>query len=308
MRNVMVDGADGPLGNRLAEFLARRPEVKRLVGVEPDSSSDWSPDIEMTACEPDHRRQLEFMQEYEIDTVIQCGVAPDRSGAPQQAEMADVIGTMRLGAAIGHAESPVRCWVVLSSSSVYPVNSNRPLLNREGSKAPTDVDVLSTSLLEAEKYAGDVARRAPHLNVAILRLQELIGLDVRGALSAHFDQTLVPSVIGHDPVIQFLHIEDAVAAISFAANLELAGIYNVASRGEIRFSDFLANTKRQGFWLPPIGAGALAPFAAMLGLPHIPDGLLDRLRFGHAIDTGKIEAAGFNASADQLDCAAVLQR
>jgi len=308
MKNVMLDGAASPLGNRLAEFLADRPEVKRLVGIEAELSSDGSPEIETTAYEPDHRRQLEFMREYEIDTVIQCGVAPDRSGGPMKSEMADVIGTMRLGAAIGHADSPVRSWIVLSSSSVYPVNSNRPLLNHEGSKTLADEDVLSTSLLEAEEYAADVARRAPHLNIAILRLQELIGLDVRGALSSLFDQTLVPSVIGHDPVIQFLHIEDAVAAVSYAANLELAGIYNVASRGVIRFDEFLASTRRQSFWLPPIEAGPLAPFAAMLGLPHIPDGLLDRLRFGHAIDTGKIEAAGFKASADQLDCAAVLRR
>ena len=126
-------------------------------------------------------------------------------------------------------------------------------------------------------------------------------------LSAYFDQRVIPGVFGHDPVIQFLHLEDAVAAVSFAAELELAGIYNVASRGFIRFSEFVESLERSGIGLPPIAAGPFTPLAARLGLPHISEGMLDRLRFGHAIDTAKLEAAGFKASADQLDCAAVLR-
>jgi UDP-glucose 4-epimerase len=114
-------------------------------------------------------------------------------------------------------------------------------------------------------------------------------------------------VIGHDPVLQFLHIEDAVAAVCFAAELELAGVYNVASRGLIRLNEFVEALDRASIWLPPFEMGPLTSIAARLGLPHIAEGMHDRLRFGHAIDTGKIEAAGFKPSADQLDCAALLQ-
>lgn len=308
MKNVMIDGLPSPLADQLVESLSELPEIERLVGVEPALSSNWSQKIELIAVEPDHRLRLECLRDYEIDTVIQCGLAQDRTGACCKPAAADVIGTMRLGAAIGHPKSPVRSWVVVSSSAVYPVNSTRPLLNRESSKTVADEVVSDTSIVEAEEYASAVARRVPHLNVAILRLQELIGKTVRGSLSAHFDLAVVPAVIGHDPVLQFLHIEDAVAAVCFAARVELAGIYNVASRGVIRFSDFICGINRQTIWLPPIEAGALAPIAESIGLPHIANGLLDRLRFGHAIDTQKLESAGFKPSADQLDCAAVLRR
>ena len=308
MKNVLIDGVSSPLANRLAELLSHRPEIERLVGVEPAMNSNWPQEIELVAFESDHRRQLKHLRDYEIDTVIQCNLAPDRTGACCKPSAADVIGTMRLGAAVGHAKSPVRSWVVLSSSAVYPVNSTRPLLNHEASKTVADEVASDTSIAEAEEYASAVARRVPHLNVAILRLQELIGKDVRGPLSAHFDLELVPAVIGHDPVLQFLHIGDAVDAVSFAADRELAGIYNVASRGVIRFSDFLCSIHRKSIWLPPIEAGPLAPIAESLGLPHIANGLLARLRFGHAIDTHKLESAGFKPSADQLDCAAVLRR
>jgi UDP-glucose 4-epimerase len=162
--------------------------------------------------------------------------------------------------------------------------------------------------VEAEEYAADVARRSPHLNVAILRLQEIIGKGVRGPLASHFNQRIVPNVLGHDPLLQFLHSEDAIDATVCAADLELAGIYNVASGGVIRFTRFLSHLEKQSIPFLPVETGALSSIAASLGLPSLPDHLLPRLRFGHAIDTSKIEAAGFKPKADQLDCASALQR
>ena len=307
MKNVLIDGATSPLGARLAETLSHRPDIRRLVGVEPEMSSSWSPYVELIDFEPDHRMQFQMLQDFGIDTVIQCGLAPDRTGDRTSAIAASVIETMRLGAAIGHAGSPVRCWVVLSSSSVYPVDSKRPLLNTEDSATVAEDDLINASLVEAEEYAADVARRSPHLNVAILRLQEIIGKGVSGPLASHFDQRVVPTVLGHDPLLQFLHIEDAIDAVECAADLELAGIYNVASNGVIRLGDFVSCLEKQTIPFLPIETGVLSSLSATLGLPSLPDGLLPRLRFGHAIDTHKIEAAGFKPKADQLDCAAALK-
>jgi UDP-glucose 4-epimerase len=307
VKNVLIEGATSPLGARIAESLSRRSEVARIVGAEPSLSSSWHSDIELISLEPDHREQLELMREYEIDTVILCSLAPDRMGDLKTANRADVIGTMRIGAAIGHRGCPVRSWVVLSSSAAYPVDEERPLLNRENSRTVGPDDEANGALLEAEEYATAVAERAPHLNVAILRLQELIGDDVRGPLARHFAQNPVPNVIGHDALIQFLHVEDAVAAVTFAAKLELAGLYNVASRGSIRESEFLAAARRTSLPSLPLGAGMFAPLARSFRVPHIADEILPTLRFGHAIDTAKIERAGFKPLADQLDCAALLR-
>ncbi|MFT5443129.1 MAG: UDP-glucose 4-epimerase [Myxococcota bacterium] len=306
MKNVMIDGASSPLAAKLAEALSHRTEVQRLVGVEPEVSAHWSPDVELIDCEVDHRLQLQYLQDYEIDTVIQCGFSHGRTGAAGEGPGADVIETMRLSAAIGHAGSPVRSWVVLSSSDVYPVDSKRPLLDDERSPTDSVEGSLGASIIEAEEYVVDVARRSPHVNVAILRLQELVGKGVRGPLAAHFDQSIVPHVLGHDPLLQFLHLEDAIQAIAFAADLELAGIYNVASREAIRFEELIRFLGKSSVPLLPIESGALASIASRLGLPNLRDELLAKLRFGHVIDTCKIEAAGFKASADQFDCATAM--
>ena len=72
MKNVWIEGAVTPFGERLAHAVVKVAGVERVVGVEPEARPDWDPRIEWLHVEPDHRGQLELMREYAIDTVIQC--------------------------------------------------------------------------------------------------------------------------------------------------------------------------------------------------------------------------------------------
>ncbi len=304
MKNVWIEGATTPLGRLLAEAFARAPDVERVVGIEPEMGSEWHPHIEWLPVELDHRAQLSAMRGYDIDTVIQCSLAPDRMG--NGAGPADVIATMRLGAAIAHEGSPVRAWVLLSSSGVYPVHAGRPLLNRESHATlpPDDPDL--GALLEAEDYAIDVAEHTPHLNVAILRLQEIVGDEIGGPLARHYRQAVVPTPIGHDPVLQFLHVDDAIEVTLFAAERELAGCYNVASSGLMRESEYLEVSGATAIPSLAVSAGFLGGLATRLGVPHIEETNLGTLQYGHAVDISKLEATGFKPGADQHDCAEAL--
>lgn len=307
MRNVLVNGASSPLGHRLLAMLREHPEVERVVGVEPRSTPNWIEGVELVAFEPDHRGLVDLLCELRTDTVIHCGLAPDRGGDCLEPAGANVIDTMRLGAAVGHPDVAVRGWVIASSSAVYPIRSSAPLLNREDTAPHAAEENPGASFLEAEEYARDVAARAPHLNVAILRLQELAGPGAQGPLANTLAQRLVPRLLGFDPPVQFLHLEDAARGLCFAADIELAGVYNLASEGMLRWRQVLQAVEQRGVPILPFEAGVLAPVARALGLPHVPPGLLDLLRFGHALDTGKIAAAGFKPECDQLACLRALR-
>ena len=307
MRNVLVTGATTPLGHRLLEHLRGRDGVERIVGVEPAASCDWIEGVELVAFSADHRELVEFLNEHQIDTVIHCGLAPDRSGGHAEPREARVIDTMRLGAAVGSGDVPVRAWVVASSSSVYPVASQAPLLHREDGAVETAEGTLGASVVEAEDYARNVAERSPHLNVSILRLQHLVGDGIRSPISSLLQQPVLPSVIGFDATVQLLAVEDAVSALAFAGELELAGIYNVASVGIVRFSEAVRALGRRALPVLPFEAGPLTGLARRLGVPHVPEGVLGLLRFGHALETAKIAAAGFDPEYDQAACLEVLR-
>jgi UDP-glucose 4-epimerase len=308
MRSVLVTGASAPLGRKLVEHLRGHERVESVVGVEPAASSEWIEGVELVSFNADHRALVEFLNERRIDTIIHCGLAPDRSGAKVEPGNARVIDTMRLGAAIASPGVPVRAWVVASSSSVYPASSDAPLLQREDGAVDTREGTLGASILEAEDYARDIAERTPHLNVAILRLQQLVGDGVRSPISAVLRQPVMPAVIGFDASMQFLAVEDAIRALTFAADFELAGVYNVASVGTVRFSDVVRGLERRSLPVLPVEMGPLGFLARTFGLPHVPEGMLAMLRFGHALDTSKLSAAGFEPEHDQAACLAALRR
>ena len=307
MRNVLVTGAATPLGHRLLEHLRGRDGMERIVGIEPATSSDCIDGVELVAFSADHSELVEVLKENQIDTVIHCGLAPDRSGGHAEPQEAQVIDTMRLGAAVGSGNVSVRAWVVASSSAVYPVTSQAPLLHREDGEVDTAEGTLGASVVEAEDYVRDVAVRTPHLNVAILRLQQLVGDGILSPISSLLRQPVLPSVIGFDATLQLLAVEDAVSALAFAGEIELAGVYNVASMGIVRFSEAVRALERRALPVLPLEAGPLAGLARRLGVPHVPEGMLGLLRFGHALDTAKISAAGFDPEYDQDACLEALR-
>lgn len=303
MKNVLVNGATSVLGRALLRQLRAREDVEHLFGFEHELSSDWLDGAELLPFPDDHRGLVALLAEYSIDTVMHCDLAPDRSGSQFAPSEARVIDTMRLGAGIASADGPVRAWVIASSSSVYPANSQAPRLQREASDLEAGEGTPAASILEAEEYARDVAARCPHLNVAILRLQHLVGTGVRGPLAALLRQPIIPKVIGYDPSIQMLAIEDAVSALVFAAELELAGVYNVASAGTIRASELAGRLGKPSLPVLPFEAGsALGGLARGFGVPYVPEGTLDILCFGHALDTDKLAIAGFEPRFDQIAC------
>lgn len=289
MRHVLVTGPESPLVRRTADRLRGSA---RFVDVHDPSIRSGSQDESLT----------QLLRANDVDTVVHCALAPDRCGATAAPTAADVIGTMTLCAALSDHTLPVRSLVLASSSAVYPVKSYKPLLYREDSEADPDQNEASASILEAEAYARDLAVSAPHLNVGILRLGEIAGAGVHGPLSSVLSKGMIPAPIGFDPQVQLLHIDDAVAALAFAAELELAGTYNVGSTGVIRWSDAARILRKRVVPVLPVEAGPLQPLLEGLGVPHVPNGLLSLLRFGLALDVSKLEAAGFTPSFDQAAC------
>lgn len=301
MRRIVVTGARSPLGQRVLDALRASLFVEHVRGVVARASQERGA-LDFVTYVPDHRPFAEYLEKNQIDTVIQCDLVADRNGSDDKTREADVIAAMCLGAAIAREKSSVRNWILVSSSSIYPVGSYSALMQSEREIQPPPEDPLAVSIAEAEDYARDVARRMPNLNVAILRLQHLVGGGARGPVAKLLAANLVPTPIGFDPPIQLLHLEDAASAITFAARLELAGLYNVASAGLIHWHDAVRATGHGTFPVLPVSAAMLEPMLKRLGIPFAPAELLDLLRYGHVVDTAKIEGAGWRPEYDQKKC------
>ncbi len=306
MRHVLVTGAMTPLGRGLVARLREDPEIEKVIGVEPRSSSAWIDGAELVAFEPDDRELARFIDEQKIDSVVHCAMTPSRSGSAEMRGPADVISTMRLCAAVSNPRGPVRSLVLISSSEVFVADAHAPLFSAETDPVSLGDEEPAASLIEAEEYARDVAGSCAHLNVAILRFAEMVGGGMAGALSASVAGPLVPAPIGFDAPVQWLHGDDAIAAVLFAARTELAGVYNVASRDIVRWSDVLATVRHFAVPVLPFELGPLIPLLEAVGFPHVREGAGPQMRYGSALDTEKLARAGFRPRFDQRDCLAAL--
>ena len=308
MKRVAVVDGRCALARELVRVLERDPGIESVRGVETGPArgaardGDDGPAPDRVPLVPDHRAFAEYLAKERIDTVVQCDLAPDRAGSGSVTTEADVIATMCLGAAIGAESSPVRSWVLLSSSAVYPVDSFAPVFQDEQTVLRPESAGVAASILEAEDYARDLAKRLPYVNVSILRLQQLAGRAVRGPLARVLAQSPAPAPIGFDPAIQLLHLEDAVSAAAFAIARELAGVYNVASAGSIRWHAAVAATGNGALPVLPIGFSPIESLLSRLNVPVVPAELVPILRYGHVIDAGKLERFGWRPRADQAAC------
>jgi UDP-glucose 4-epimerase len=305
---MVVLGGGTPLGRRVVDSLRQKANVDWAIGIEHQPFEDpaMNDGLEFLSWAPDHRPFAEYLLKEEIDTVIDCGLVADRGGAVTQPSGADVISAMYVGAAIADERSSVRSWVLASSSAFYPSESYMPLLQREGHANHPRANDRGASIAEAEDYARSLAKRLPHVNVAIMRLQELAGGDCRGPLATLLARPLVPRILGFDPAVQLLHVDDAVGALAWAAGVELAGLYNVASAGMLRWSEAVAATGHRSIPILPVSVSLFEPLLERLEIPFVPASMFELLRYGQAIDIEKIAHAGWAPENDQRECLAAL--
>jgi UDP-glucose 4-epimerase len=285
---VLVTAPDNPLGERVTARLARSPGVELV-----ERLDTW-----------EHRPLVDLLAARRIDTVIHLGLlgpsrhagqtapaAPARRGptpasGPIDGTDARVIRTMRLAAAVGRRDGPVRTLVVASSASVYPISSRAPLWHREHEVLRPGPDSEAAALVEAEDYVRDVASANPHIAVAILRFADLVGPAANSPLASLLGLPFVPVAAGFDPAVQFLHVDDAADAVRHAAGLELSGLYNVAAEGTIRWRGAIGIAGRRPWPVPPVLLGPLSPV----------------LSFGRCIDARRLAGTGFTSAFGVRQC------
>lgn len=287
-RRVLITGVSRFWGCQLAKRLERDPSVERLVAI--DAAP---PPIELSRTDfvqADIRHSLigKLLHAIDIDTVVHAGliVDPRRAGARHVHET-NVIGTMNLIAACSARDAPVRKLVVKSSTAIYGAEAEDPSLWSEDMvrRAPAR-DSFTRDLDEVEGYARDFSLRKPDAVTTVLRFANVLGPSHGTPFSRLFDLPAVPTVIGFDPRLQFLHESDAVATLEHAVLNDRPGTFNVAGEGVVILSQAIAMMgKRNVPVLPFVGGGgvmSLVNRAAPLGFPAH---LTRLLQFGRVVDT-----------------------
>ncbi|MGB3437450.1 MAG: NAD-dependent epimerase/dehydratase family protein [Actinophytocola sp.] len=277
-RIVLVTGVADQLGGRLAARLADDPEIERVLGVDTAPSSvPRSTRVEFVRADIRDPRIAKVLTSARVDTVVHAAPRPG-PGAKER----NVIGTMQLLAACQRAET-VRKLVVKSTAEVYGGGADAPAVFTEQDAA------AKGDAAEIEGYALGLARRRPEVVLTIMRLAEIIGPHVDNALTRYFSLPVVPTVLGFDARVQFLHIDDALAVLERATTHDLPGVFNVGGDGVLMLSQAI---RRAGRIPLPMPKAAIGPATRLTGGGvELSPSLSRLLSYGRVIDTTRLKTA-----------------
>ncbi len=293
---ILITGVSSFWGGRLAQAIEKDRSVEAIIGV-----STEDPTCELTRTEfvrvgLQHALLRRIVQAAEIDTVIDTRLVIDSLMAPARvAHENNVIGTMNILAACGGPDSPVRKVVLKSSAHYYGCEQDDPAFFTEAMRRPHPPRTrLESDIVEAEKAVDGFARRNPAVTVTVLRFCNALGPDLRTTHTELLALPVVPCILGFDPRYQFIHEEDLVGVLRFAAEHDLPGIYNAAGDGVLALSEVASLLgKPPAPILPPWGSSLAAIALRPLGI-RVPDEVRNQLRYGRGLDNRKLKAAGYS--------------
>jgi UDP-glucose 4-epimerase len=289
-QRVLITGISGELAGRLARRLEQDPGVDYVVGV---GLQEPSLDLERTEyVRADIRNPLtvKVLQTTEVDTVVHLHILATPAGVGGRLQMKEinVIGTMQLLGACQRAERVAKV-VMKSTTAVYGAGPRDPALFTEDQAARSEPrHGYIKDAVEIEGYARSFARRRPDVGLTLLRFANFMGPTIDTPFTRYFSFPVIPTPMGYDPRLQFLHEDDAVEALYRAVREDHPGVYNVAADGVALLSQAIRLLGRASV---PVILPLVAPLASLvrrLGVVDFPTDQLRFLLYGRVADITKL--------------------
>ena len=290
---VLVTGVSRDLGRRFARALAADPGVARVVGVDAVPPRGDIGDVSFIRADIRNPVIAKVIVKEDVDTVVHMAVlaTPHDAGGRATMKEINVIGTMQLLAACQKAET-VRHLIVKSTSTVYGASSRDPAMFTEDMGPRRSArSGYAKDVAEIEGYVRGFARRRPDVRVTTLRMANVIGPEVGSPLTTYFRLPVIPTVLGHDARLQFLHDHDMMRVLRHATLDDTAGTYNVAGDGILMLSQAVRRLQRPGLPLPTFTMGNIGSALRSARLADFSPEQTAFLTFGRGVDTTRMRTS-----------------
>ncbi len=290
-RVVLVTGVSRYLGARMARLLTADPQVDRVIGVDVVAPEADLGDVEFVRMDIRNPRISAVITSAVVDSVVHMGViaTPRQAGGRTPMKEINVIGTMQLLAACQKATS-VSKFVVKSSAAVYGAGAGDPALLTEAME-PTSLPTSgwAKDSVEVESYVRGLARRRPDITVTTLRFASFLGPTANTPMAQYFSLPTIPTVLGYDPRLQFVHEDDGLEVIRRATVEDHPGTYNVAGDGVLVLSQAVRRAGRVAVPVPPPLVGVVGHWVRRGGFADFSPEQVRLLTHGRAVDTTRLK-------------------
>jgi len=269
-RRVLLTGTSGFLGSQLLRRMRSDPRCDRLVAIDLQRPPFKHPKVIFHKVDLTYPRAdemlIEILEEEKPDTVIHTGFYQRPIEDTTYAHEVNSVGTMHILSAC--SESPVRKIVVGSRTMVYGAQYDNPhYMSEDHTPRPQMEYEFQRDKVEVERQLLRFWKDHPETLVTVLRHCSIIGPTVDNCWTHYLSMPVCPTILGYNPLIQFISEDDVIDAFNLAVDEDFPGVFNIVGRRAIPLSIILklANKPRlplispvaenlfRGLWITSVG-------------------------------------------------------
>ena len=290
MEKVLITGISGGQGRLITRRLRENYEV---CGVD-RSSWDGAPRGVSIHTVDIRKKKFEDVIRTEMPTVIvHLGFVRHFRTSERERYDVNVRGTKQLlDHCVNHG---VQALVLVSSSYVYGAFPENPYYMDEDSPLAASRSYPEIrDLVEVDTLASAFLWRYPHIRTCVLRPVNVLGYYVHSMIGQYLRERRVPTVLGFDPMMQFIHEEDLSEAVALALERGLQGVFNVAGPGEVPLHTAIEESGGNKIAVPELIMRPLFERLFRWGMLPYPAGAIDYLKYPVTVSgTRFVEATNF---------------
>ena len=170
--------------------------------------------------------------------------------------------------------------VVVSSGYVYGAFPENPYhMDEESPLSASRSYPEIRDLVELDTLTSSFIWKYPHLRTSVLRPVNVLGQYVHSMAGRYLRQPRVPTVMGFNPMMQFIHEEDVSEAIALTLEYGLQGVFNVVGAGEVPLHTAIRESGGRALPMPEFLLRRAIDRAFHWGFGPYPSGMLDYLKY-----------------------------
>jgi len=281
-RSIAITGLRSFLGKRLLRRVREAEPEVQLVGIDLQRPYGLDPAVRFHAVDladpTADGRLAELLRKEGVEALLHAAFRSQPRADLEADHEFETIGSLHVLHAC--AAAGVRRLVLASSTMLYGARPDNPNFLTEDHPLRGHPDAHNVrNRIEAEELVATWARRHPEVEVSVLRPCWIMGPSYEDPVTRYFARPLVPTLLGYDPLLQFVHEEDCLRAFEIALLEGRPGVYNVVGRGVLPLTTLLRTAGKRPLPIPTPLLYRLGAYPSEVQTGDPPAGFYDYLRY-----------------------------
>jgi UDP-glucose 4-epimerase len=266
-RILVITGAFGYVGSRVVERLKKSKFYSKIVCtdiIKPDTSLPTH--FVYEHCDiRDGQRLKDIFINHKVTDVLHLAYLSNPTRDYKLEYEIDILGSENVLRATAAAKAIK--FVIASSDCAYGFFPDTPdYLDETAPLRPTPGFTYAIHKVEIEHNVAQFAKDNPKTKVVIMRPCIIMGPHCKSAVAKSLKQPFILGFKGYNPIMQFIHEDDAAEAFYLALTKNVQGAFNLAADNGLRYDEM---AKVAGKPLVQIPEGIMKPIVSAFYTLHL---------------------------------------